>query len=118
LGGDGGGFVEAAGGGAGLGRVFEDADVFEAEVGDEAEELFVLGVGFAGEAGDEGGAEGDAGDPVAEFAEKGFDLFAGDLRRMDWRMSSLMCWRGMSMYFTTLRQSARVLIISSVKQEG
>ena len=49
--------------GAGLGEKFKDADVFEAEVGDEFEEFFVLGFGFGGEAGDEGGAEGDAGDP-------------------------------------------------------
>ena len=40
------------------------------------------------------------------------------LRRMVWRIWSLMCWRGMSMYLTTFLQSARVLIISSVKQLG
>ncbi len=49
------------------------------EVFDELEEFGVLGVGFGGEAGDEGGAEGDAGDPLAEFLEEGFDLVAGDL---------------------------------------
>ena len=32
--------------------------------------------------------------------------------------SSLMCCSGMSMYFTTRPQSAIVLIISSVKQDG
>jgi len=32
--------------------------------------------------------------------------------------SSSMCWRGMSMYFTTRPQSAIVRIMSSVKHDG
>ena len=36
----------------------------------------MLGFGFAGEAGDEGGAEGHVGDPGAELVQEGFDLLA------------------------------------------
>ena len=39
-------------------------------------------------------------------------------RRIVVSISSLMCCSGMSMYFTTRAQSAIVLIISSVKQDG
>lgn len=39
-------------------------------------------------------------------------------RRIFVKISSLMCCSGMSMYFTTRPQSAIVLIISSLKQDG
>ena len=71
-------FPEAAGRGAGLGGIFKDAEAIKLEVFDEVDEFLVLGGGFAGETGDEGGTERDAGDPVAEFLEKGFSLLAGD----------------------------------------
>ncbi len=79
FGGNGGSVVQSARGGAGFRGELEDADVFEAKAADKFQQFLVLLFGFGGEAGDEGGAERDAGDPFAELAEEGFDLIARHL---------------------------------------
>ena len=60
-------------------RVFEDAHHVEAEVADELEQSIVIGLGFAGEAGDEGGADRHTRNPLAEFVQQVFLLCAGDV---------------------------------------
>ncbi len=51
-------------------RIGEHADVVERVIGDERGQLVDVRVGLAGEADDEGGAEGDAGDAVADAGEQ------------------------------------------------
>ncbi len=51
-------------------RVGEDSHAFEFCVLDEAEKGFELGIGLAREAGDEGGADGEAGDACAEAGDE------------------------------------------------
>ena len=51
-------------------RIGEDADVIEGVIGDERAQLVDVGLGLAGETDDEGGAEGDAGDALADAVEQ------------------------------------------------
>lgn len=55
--------------------VLEDAAAFEFEGLDEVEEFLVVLFGFAGEAGDEGGADGEIRDAVAHALEEVADVF-------------------------------------------
>ena len=50
--------------------VIEDASAFEFAVLDEVHEFVEVGIGLTGEADDEGGADGDAGDASADAFEK------------------------------------------------
>jgi hypothetical protein len=81
LGRDGEGFVlfHGAGDGAFLVAVLEDADGFELHLFDELEELLVVGFGLSGEAGDEGGADGEVGHAPAELADDVCLLLTGDV---------------------------------------
>jgi len=56
--------------------VLEDAAAFKFEGLDKFQEFRVVGFGFAGEASDEGCADGEVGDAVAHFLEKVADVLA------------------------------------------
>ena len=56
--------------------VFKDTGAFEAGFVEEGEQFGVVFGGFAGEADDEGRADGDAGDAGADFFDEGADVGA------------------------------------------